>query len=585
MSPTRPLTCLGACLMTCLLAAADDAPLLHIDFEGEPAHFSRSAGEISEAEPIAGARSLRVDSRGHATDWFEYLTTEAGRLPPGFTYRATVRYRVLEAAGEPKVYLLFRSEGKGWGSFDRGWRSAPAIADGEVRTLETEVGLDNRSDYELMLGINGKAAIQIDDITITQGAPFHEASKTEAFHAAIPASAQRIGFLDFEADPVPGTLNAKASISDQDPIAGTRSLIGDTTASDQQWNIFYASERGWFKPDNRYYISFDYRVLGDEPLTCYLLIRSPAGHHVDVLLQRWKLAVGAEGQLTAKAVVYWPHDDYSLQLGTIGTGRIAIDDLSVVEEVRGPNEALAARPAFDPNKATLVFEDTFDGETLDPERWDVSGTVRRRGGMWRGENTFLDGEGNLVVRFDTSDGSYNGGCVTSKEKFRFGYFEARIKLNDHPGHWLGFWLMDGAVNRVGDDGRDGTEIDIVESPWRGSGKVSHALHWDGYGEDHRSVGHHAAVADLEEGYHTFAVDWFEHGYVFYVDGVETWRTYAGEVCQVPLSILFSDELGGWSGKADDATLPDDSLIDWVRVWRYGEDHATPDAATPAPAAP
>ena len=48
-------------------------------------------------------------------------------------------------------------------------------------------------------------------------------------------------------------------------------------------------------------------------------------------------------------------------------------------------------------------------------------------------------------------------------------------------------MMCPGVNKVGDEGRDGTEIDIVEIPWR-DGKVTFNLHWDGYGKDHKSAG-------------------------------------------------------------------------------------------------
>jgi hypothetical protein len=564
-----------ACSLLSPAAAADPSPVLQIDFEDQ-ARYSLSAGELSAEQPIAGLRSLRVDARDQTEEWFEFFTTEAGALPPGFLYTASVRYRVLAAEPDSEFYLLFRSEGKGWGRYDRGWQKQ-RLSVGAEGTLSTSVGLDNRSDYELMLGLHGRAEILIDEIVISAGEAFHEASSDETFQASIPESAERIALLDFESDPLPGRLTGFGAIDAAAPLSGTRSLLGDSSASEQDWNIFFESERGWFNPDHRYSLTLSYQLLSaDRHSELYLLIRSPQGHAYDVLLQTWKLAPGASGSLNVKTAVYWPHADYSLALGLKGRGTLRIDDLSVVEEVRPPNTALLERPAFDPARAKLVWEETFDGERLDPERWQIEGDSRRRGGMWRQRNCFLDGEGQLVMRFDRSDGTYNGGCITSKPKFRYGYFEARIKFNQHPGHWLGFWLMDGAVNKVGNDGRDGTEIDIVESPWRGTDTASHALHWDGYGEDHRSLGRHVAVPGLDEGYHTFGVDWFEHGYVFYVNGTETWRSYAGEVCQVPLSILISDELGGWSGKPVDALLPDDSHVDYVRVWQYpGEGEVVP----------
>jgi len=69
-----------------------------------------------------------------------------------------------------------------------------------------------------------------------------------------------------------------------------------------------------------------------------------------------------------------------------------------------------------------------------------------------------------------------------------------------------------------------------------------------------------------EGFHTFGLNWTRDEYVFYVDGKETWRTNAGGVCQVPLYIKLSDEVGEWGGDIATAELPDEFLVDYVRVW-------------------
>ena len=60
-------------------------------------------------------------------------------------------------------------------------------------------------------------------------------------------------------------------------------------------------------------------------------------------------------------------------------------------------------------------------------------------------------------------------------------------------------------------------------------------------------------------------------YVFYVDGKETWRTEAGGVCQVPLYIKLSDEIGDWAGDIKKVKLPDEFLVDYVRCVRPGEE--------------
>jgi hypothetical protein len=54
--------------------------------------------------------------------------------------------------------------------------------------------------------------------------------------------------------------------------------------------------------------------------------------------------------------------------------------------------------------------------------------------------------------------------------------------------------------------------------------------------------------------------------VFYVDGSEVWRTKAGGVSQNPEYAKFSNEVGTWAGDIKKAKLPDDFVIDYIRVY-------------------
>ena len=106
----------------------------------------------------------------------------------------------------------------------------------------------------------------------------------------------------------------------------------------------------------------------------------------------------------------------------------------------------------------------------------------------------------------------------------------------------------------------------MEKPWLDD-RVQHALHWDGYDKaHHRSKGEVATVPSVMDGFHTFALWWKVDEYVFCVDGNKTWRTNAGGVCQVPLYIKLSDEIGKWGGDISKAKLPDRFLVDYVRVY-------------------
>ncbi len=214
----------------------------------------------------------------------------------------------------------------------------------------------------------------------------------------------------------------------------------------------------------------------------------------------------------------------------------------------------------------LVWQDEFDGEKLDESKWDVP-EGRRRDGWWSRRAISLDGEGNLVIRVLEEGDKRLDGCVRTKGKYEHahGYYIARVKFQEEPGHWTAFWLYNSSVGNVGNKGRDGTEIDIMEKPWLDE-RVQHALHWDGYGKAHKSKGHVSHIPGIMDGWHTFSIWWKADEYIFYVDGKEQWRTDAGGVCQVPLYIKLSDEIGDWAGDIAKADLPDRFLVDYVRVY-------------------
>ncbi|MCM1523351.1 MAG: glycoside hydrolase family 16 protein [Ruminococcus sp.] len=224
----------------------------------------------------------------------------------------------------------------------------------------------------------------------------------------------------------------------------------------------------------------------------------------------------------------------------------------------------------------IVFEDDFDGGELDGSKWKRCPEQKRqdRNNYWRDEMSYLDGKGNLVIgmKYDKYRGEYMSGGVRTKGLFEqaYGYFEIRCTVNTVPGYWTAFWLMNDCVVSEENGGVDGTEIDIFESPFCGEGKIQHTLNWDGYGKAHKALGK-ITDADVYDGeYHTFGLLWTEEEYVFYIDGKETWRTCAEEaegVCGEPLYIKISSETGSWTGLADPKTLPDEMMVDYVRVYK------------------
>lgn len=227
----------------------------------------------------------------------------------------------------------------------------------------------------------------------------------------------------------------------------------------------------------------------------------------------------------------------------------------------------------------LIWSDEFDGTSLDLTKWTVYNQQRIKpngpNAWWDPDNIAVE-NGNLVVKTSRrTDGIYASGAIHTQGKFEntYGYWEARVKLQTQEGHWGAFWLFTPGVNTTtgGRLGKDGTEIDIFEAPFigRGDDRMQSALHYDGYGTEHRSTEQATYNMNLNDGkYHTFAVEWSPLWYKFYYDDVMVWETNFGGVSRVPQFIIISDEVGPWGGMIDitKANLPDYMYVDYVRVY-------------------
>lgn len=218
-------------------------------------------------------------------------------------------------------------------------------------------------------------------------------------------------------------------------------------------------------------------------------------------------------------------------------------------------------------KWVLVWNDEFDGDTIDETKWD-SPECPRRDGFWSKRSFALDGQGNLrMTVFQDADGKFIDGCLRTKGKFEKakGFFVARMKVHAEVGHWSAFWLMNRCEGRIGNGSVDGAEIDIMEKPWLDE-RVNFAVHWDGYGKEHKSAAREVKVPGVETGFHTYALWWADDAYRFYIDGRQEWETTAAGICTEPLYLKLSDEIGPWAGDIKKAKLPDENLIDYVRVY-------------------
>jgi beta-glucanase (GH16 family) len=114
----------------------------------------------------------------------------------------------------------------------------------------------------------------------------------------------------------------------------------------------------------------------------------------------------------------------------------------------------------------------------------------------------------------------------------------------------------------------GMEIDIMETLgiW-GPNVTSHALHWDGYGSDHKAAGWGPVPTLNTSNYRTYGMYWAPGLIEFYVDGVKTGSYTNVRAMSVPAYLILSLQLGGWDNNTPGAQVNNKVFdIDHVRVW-------------------
>jgi len=246
-----------------------------------------------------------------------------------------------------------------------------------------------------------------------------------------------------------------------------------------------------------------------------------------------------------------------------------------------------------------TFNENFDGTTIDQTKWNIYGpNYWDKATHWSKDNLSV-GNGVATLHFEKKHGYHNDNPNEQKPKTlsgknesdyvcgyldtfgkwvqRYGYLEARVKLPTAPGLWPTFWMMPDRGPSAGpedwkrsDTGNGGMELDIMEHLTRwGPHRYNLALHWDGYGKEHKSVGSTTNYIQADkDGFITAGMLWTPGQAVFYGNGKELFRWEDARVSTVPSYFIIEFTTGGWDNNAvDDSKLPADYLLDYVRVWQ------------------
>jgi len=247
---------------------------------------------------------------------------------------------------------------------------------------------------------------------------------------------------------------------------------------------------------------------------------------------------------------------------------LVVATILLLSDAAGASESL---PPASPGKSwKLVWRDEFDGQEIDKSKWNVITDSPRGEGFWSDDNVALDGDGHIVFKATQRGDKVVGAGMDTYGKFAAtgGFFTFRCKLSPHPGYRPAIWITSKSVNEVGNEGRDGTEIDVMEQPSR-SDEVYLNLHWDGYGEGHRTTGVKSKIKGALNDWHVFSVLWAPTGYTFFVDGEKAWETQDGGVSQVDEVIKIGIEVPWPLARYRDYEFSGEDVFvcDYARVYK------------------
>ncbi len=231
---------------------------------------------------------------------------------------------------------------------------------------------------------------------------------------------------------------------------------------------------------------------------------------------------------------------------------------------------------------TNTLNEEFNGTTLNSSIWTASTQDGRPNGNngvtwgWNASNVALQNGRLRIQATADGDGTYSSGHIWTKDKWSqlYGYFEANVRLPAaNNGHQAAFWMTPQNEGHftVGNEGRDGAEIDIVETP-DASDHYRTGLHWDGYGADHQSAGAQHAAPGIHTGYHDFGLLWDADSLKYYYDG-ELVRTYTGVgVPRVASVLRASVGILDWvDGDIRNASLPQGTFFERINAWQLRSD--------------
>lgn len=246
------------------------------------------------------------------------------------------------------------------------------------------------------------------------------------------------------------------------------------------------------------------------------------------------------------------------------------------------NQAGMSRPSTDieaPEGYSLVWNDEFDGSELGSDwTFEVAGpgfVNNELQSYVKGNDVAEVSNGTLKINLFKDGNTIKSARIYAKRNqgWKYGYFEASIKLPEGRGTWPAFWMMPVNFKTWPGDG----EIDIMESVGYDPNVVVSTIHCNKYNNGGTAIeSARRTISNAYTEFHKYALEWTSDKMVFFVDGIKL-LTYNNDGTgkdawpfNAPFYIILNLAWGGsWGGVqgVDESCLPATMEVDYVRVFQ------------------
>ena len=248
----------------------------------------------------------------------------------------------------------------------------------------------------------------------------------------------------------------------------------------------------------------------------------------------------------------------------------------------------------------LVWEDDFNGSSLDQSKWTHDIGTGSQYGMWgwgngekqyyQSQNTTVDSgiatitvkeEPNGIIDSWSATSYFSSSKITTKGlfNFRYGKVEARIKTIDGQGFWPAFWMLpsngswpcDGEIDIMEQWGNDYLTNSTSGAAHLGTCPYSQSTHFYETSSSYISSGSYA------DDFHTYSVIWKEDTITWYVDETELFSLNPSSYWSIPSQSAWPFNANEWylminlaitqAGPNSNTVFPNQMEIDYVRVYQ------------------